>query len=137
MQISSHPGLEMRFWVRKVAHGRFRKASGVEIRGFVKSWFRNAFWGKGNCPWEVPKRRLELKIRISSNPGLENLFFGKGICPWEVPKKRLELKIRISSNPGLENLFFGEEICPRGTSKARLKLKILILWKHGIRTGVV
>ena len=100
MQISSHPGLEMRFWVRKVAHGMFRKASGVEIRGFVKSWFRNAFWGKGICPWKVPKKRLELKIQISSNPGLENVFFGEEFCPRETSKERLKLKILISWKHG-------------------------------------
>ena len=88
MQISSHPGLEMRFWVRKVAHGMFRKASGVEIRGFVKSWFRNAFWGKGICPWEVPQKRLELKIRIVFNPGLEHAFFGKEFGSREASRKR-------------------------------------------------
>ena len=100
MQISFHPGLEMRFWVRKVAHGMFRKASGVEIRGFVKSWFRNAFWGKGICPWKVPKKRLELKIQISSNPGLENVFFGEEFCPRETSKERLKLKILISWKHG-------------------------------------
>ena len=86
--------------MRKVAHGRFRKASGAEIRGSVKSWFKNAFWGKGICPWKVPKKRLELKIQISSNPGLENLFFGEEFCPRETSKERLKLKILTSWKHG-------------------------------------
>ena len=61
---------------------------------------------RGVFPREASKNRLELEMRISSNPGLENPFFGKEICPREVPKKRLELKILISFNPGLENVFF-------------------------------
>ena len=79
---------------------------------------------RGVFPREASKKRLELKMWISSNPGLENLFFGKEICPREVPKKRQELKIGISSNPGLENAFSGKEFCSWEASKKRLELKI-------------
>ena len=97
------------------AEEAFREGSQEAFRRFRSVFPREAF-----------KKRLELEMRISSNPSLENPFFGEEICPREVPIRRLELKICISSNPGLENVCFGKEFCPRESSKKRLELKIRI-----------
>ena len=51
-------------------------------------------------PREASKKRLGLKIRIPSNPGLIKTCLVSKFVHGRLPKKRLELKIRISSNPG-------------------------------------